>query len=533
MKKIASVVAMLLMLALSNVWASDWVRLELPGHEAQQSYYESYYDAESISCEGNITKVWVKRFYVNAYEKTGFNEYLDHETYLIGINCADRKFTFLEAHQYRYRCDEKMLVERGMPHPAWAKARSKAYESPVDFSKGLIVYGDPSYTGIGIGVWRRLDETMGRDIAKTPYLFGKVCPCTQTKQEQTRKSPAPVVPPAVAQKPPMQTRTLTELMNEESGLIESHPSVGGGIYTIKVELDPYAKAGKYKRWQDATKMGKTTKTFSEWLLEQYQNFGQEKLRALTREQLTKIENEIRMAEIYESDQKRILEREQAEAQKKEDAAAPKKIPPIPKRIGELPPKTRFVQQNTGWEDGLNQYGMYGMKWGMAPSGFLKLEPEAVLLVPETPIAGMAVYKVKTRSEEDDYYYLKNGTIFAKRMAFTGLRTNYGVDNILKTLKDKYGPYTQTTETIEGLTWTHLQWDAFVGKAVPDSPQIVSIHFRYYISPTEGPSWERRDKQFFPGQKVERLSYGELFYVFHPRSASVQTPQTPAKRQKRK
>jgi hypothetical protein len=164
---------------------------------------------------------------------------------------------------------------------------------------------------------------------------------------------------------------------------------------------------------------------------------------------------------------------------------------------------------------------------MTPSKFS--EHEAVLLVPETPIVGMTVYKVKTRGwgAEDDLYYFKGGKIFAKRMVFTGLR-NAGVDNILETLKGKYGPYTQSTETIEGLTWTHLQWDAVVGKAVNDSPQIVSIHFRFYISPTEGPSWSNRDKQLFPGKKVERLSYGELFYIFHPRSPSVQNP---ARRQK--
>jgi hypothetical protein len=185
-------------------------------------------------------------------------------------------------------------------------------------------------------------------------------------------------------------------------------------------------------------------------------------------------------------------------------------------------------QSTGWDDGLDAYGMYGVKWGMTPSEFSG-EP----LVPETPLVGMTVYKVKTRGPENDLYYFKDGKIFAKRMVFTGLRMTDSVDNILETLKRKYGGYTQATETIEGLTWTHWEWneDVDVIKAVKGSPKVVSIHFRFYISPTEGPSY-RHDRYFFPGEKIERLSYGELFYVFYPRSPSDSTPaKTPAKKGK--
>lgn len=521
MKKIANVLAMVVMLSLSNAWASDWVKLKLPGLIHFQEYY---YDIESISCNDNIVKVWVKHVGPNAYDKTfNPNEHIDCTTYLVEINCADKRFTFLEAHQYRYICEE-----RG---PAWEK--SKVYESPVDFSKGSITYGNPSYTGIGIGVWQPLNEMIG-SLVQVQYLFKKICPCrdvvpVRTEQEQKPGSPSPVVPPVVAEKPLTETGTLAQLINEELGLKKTQVNTGSGVYSIKMEI---GEGGKYKGWQDATKLGETTKIFPEWLTEQYQNFGQKKLRDLGPEQIRKIDNEIQLARMFESDQNRELERQRREAEKKEEQLTPKKITPIPKRLGES--NTRAVPPITssGWDDGLNEYGIWNMKWGMKETNF-----EGELLVSERPMNDITVYRNRGAAEsgkpsrtiygvgtpsDNKLYYFRDGKLCAVKMVFIGLGYNNSVDNVLNTLHKKFDgcpkrpgtnceglfPAIETTENAGGVLFTSLEWN--VGN--------VSVHFKYWPPLPK----LQEGKEYLTTEQKRQPAYAELFYVYH----GTKYPQAP-------
>jgi uncharacterized protein YgiM (DUF1202 family) len=132
-----------------------------------------YYDAESVSNAEGVTKVWVKVVHPNV-DPEEIDEglkgiFIDHDTYLVAIKCASKEFTFLEAHRYMYRCKE----QESLKGPVWEKARAKVFESDGKvFSRG-ICYGNPSYRGIGIGVWRKFD---GSDSSvRISMLFKAIC----------------------------------------------------------------------------------------------------------------------------------------------------------------------------------------------------------------------------------------------------------------------------------------------------------------------------------------------------------------------
>jgi hypothetical protein len=336
----------------------------------------------------------------------------------------------------------------------------------------------------------------------------------------------PSVPPVVA-----------ELLNEELGIKQVKYNVDGMTYQIKSVV---GEGGKYKRWQDARNLGETTKPFTEWLRDQYEAVGihfstwqgpwvevvaiGEVKKYVTTDRLRKVVDEYCAARSLESDQNQALKQEQREAEKKAELLTPKKIAPIPVRIGKsntcnVPPMT-----SSSWDDGLNEYGIWTIKWGMEETEF-----KGELLVPETPMSGINVYRNVGAAEsgkpvrtsygvgtprDNKTYYFRTGKLCAVKMVFAGLGTNDSVDNVLHTLHKKYDgspkrtgtncqglfPAIETTETVGGVLFTSLEWN--VGN--------VSIHFKYWPPLPK----LQEGKGHLTTEQVRQPAYADLFYVYH-------------------